>query len=182
LPGPKNRSPAEPELPDFLQVLCLSQGVRQRSTMGRPGGRWSKNSHRPLSHPPQRLVFRIEGLECSAPLVVSPFVESAGHRPLQAVELGFQSRVHGEIPLLPQPNFHSQLILNAGRYRRQWIVTRATLWFHAARAFRTAPEFSTYVSIAISLSNSESNGISSSKCIWNLAQSLRLTSVGSGWW
>ena len=57
----------------------------------RGGGRWSRNSHHPSGHPPQRLVFRIDGFECSAPLVVSPLVEPAGHRPLQAVDLSFQS-------------------------------------------------------------------------------------------
>jgi len=51
----------------------------------------------------------------------------------------------------------------------------------AARAFRTAPEkFSTYVSIAISLCNSGSNGISSSKWVWKLAQSVCLKSGRSG--
>ena len=35
------------------------------------------NYHHPLGHPPKRLV---EGFEWSAPLVVSPLVEPAGHR------------------------------------------------------------------------------------------------------
>jgi hypothetical protein len=48
------------------------------------------------------------------------------------------------------------------------------LGLDAAWAYRTAPEkFSTHVLIAISLCNSGSNGIWSSKWVWNLAQSGR---------
>ena len=35
------------------------------------------------------------GFECSAPLVVSPLFEPAGHRSLLAVDLGFQSEFPG---------------------------------------------------------------------------------------
>jgi hypothetical protein len=64
-----------------------------------------RNFHHPFGHPPQRLVFRIEGFECSTPLVVSPFVEPTGNRPLQAVDLGFQSGVPGDLPPPPEPIF-----------------------------------------------------------------------------
>jgi hypothetical protein len=52
----------------------------------------------PFGHPPQRLVFGIEGFECSIPLVVLPLVEPTGHQPLQAFEIGFQSGVPVDLP------------------------------------------------------------------------------------
>jgi hypothetical protein len=55
---------------------------------------------------------------CSAQRVVSPLFESSGHRPLQAVDIGFQSRVPGDMPLPQLPGFQAYLILNTGRYRR----------------------------------------------------------------
>jgi hypothetical protein len=48
------------------------------------------------------LVFGIEGFEGSTPLVVPPLVEPAGHRPLQSVDLGFQSGVPCDLPLPPE--------------------------------------------------------------------------------
>jgi hypothetical protein len=51
------------------------------------------------------LVFRIERFDCSAPLVVSPLVEPAGHRPQQTVTLGFETGVPGYMLLHPQPFF-----------------------------------------------------------------------------
>ena len=62
-----------------------------------------------------------------AQLVVSPLVELASHRPLQAVDLGLQSGLPGDLPLPPQPGFQAYFILNAGWYRRPWVVTRETL-------------------------------------------------------
>jgi len=72
------------------------------------------------------LVFRIEGFECSAPLVVSPLVEKAGHRTLQAVDIGLQSGFPGDLPPPPQAVFHAYLP-ESGRYRMPQVVTRATL-------------------------------------------------------
>jgi len=60
-------------------------------------------------------------------VVVPPLVEPASHRPLQADDLGFQSGVPGDLPLPPQPVLQAYFILNAGRYRRPWVVTRETL-------------------------------------------------------
>ena len=90
-------------------------------------GGLSGNFHHPFGHFPLLLVFDTEGFECRTPPVVSPLVEPAGHRPLQTADLGFQSGVPGDLPLFPQPGFQAYLILNAGRYRRPWFVTRATL-------------------------------------------------------
>jgi len=78
------------------------------------------------SHHPQRLVFGIEGFECRNPLVIPPLVETAGHGPLQAVDLGSESGVSGDLPPLPPPVLQAYLILNSSRYRRPWVVTRAT--------------------------------------------------------
>jgi hypothetical protein len=97
------------------------------SPWGDQGGRRSRNSQHPLSHPPQRLVFGIEGFECRTPLVVPPLIEPASHRPLQAVDLGFQSGVPGDLPPPPQPVLQAYFILNADRYRRPRVVTWATL-------------------------------------------------------
>ena len=44
---------------------------------------------------------------CSAPQVVSPLVEPAGQRPLQAVDLGFQSGVAGDLTLPPLSGFQA---------------------------------------------------------------------------
>jgi len=73
------------------------------------------------------VVFRIEGFKSDAPLVVFPHVETAGYRPLQSVDLGFQSGVPGDRPLPPQPVLQAYFILNANRYRGPWVVTRLTL-------------------------------------------------------
>ena len=78
----------------------------------------SRNCHHPFCHPLERLVFGIEGFERRAPLVVPPPVEPTGHRPLQAVDLNFQSGVAGDLPLPPQPILQAYLILNASRFRR----------------------------------------------------------------
>jgi len=56
----------------------------------------------------------------------------------------FHSGVPDDLSLPQQPVFQAYLILNAGRYRRPWVVTQATLEDDATRAFRMAPEkFST---------------------------------------
>ena len=82
-------------------------------------------SHHRLGHPPQRLVFGMEGFECRTPLVVPPLIEQAGHRPLQAADLRFQSGVHGDLPSSPKPNLQAHFVLNAGGYRKPWLVTWA---------------------------------------------------------
>ena len=56
----------------------------------------------------------------------SSTLEPASHRPLQAVYLGFQSGVSGDLPPPPQPVLQAYFILNAGRYRRPWVITWAT--------------------------------------------------------
>jgi len=68
----------------------------------------------------------MEGIECRTPLIVPPHIELAGHRPLQAVDLGFQSGVPGDLPTPPQPVLQAYFFLNASRYRRPWVVTWAT--------------------------------------------------------
>jgi hypothetical protein len=73
------------------------------------------------------MVFGIEGFECSTPLVIPPLVEPTCHRPLQAVDLGFQSGVLGDLPPPPQPVLQAYLVLNTSRYHGPCIVTWATL-------------------------------------------------------
>jgi hypothetical protein len=80
------------------------------------------------------LVFRIEGFECSTPLVVPPLVEPTGHRPLQAFDFGFQSGAPGDLPPPPQLVFQAYVILNTSRNRGPWVVTRATL---GSRCFKS---------------------------------------------
>ena len=84
------------------------------------------NSHRPFGHPSQRLVFGMEVFDCRTPLVVPPLVEPMGHRPLQVVHPGSHCGVFGDLPPLSQPVLQAYLILNGSRYRRLWVVTRAT--------------------------------------------------------
>ena len=64
---------------------------------------------------------------CLPPLVISPLVEPVSYRSLQAVNLGPRNCVPGDLPPPPQPVLQSYLILNASRYRRLCVVTRATL-------------------------------------------------------
>jgi hypothetical protein len=85
------------------------------------------HSHYPFVHPPQRVVFAIEGFGCHSSLFFPPFVDPTGHRVLQAVDLRFQSGVPGDPPLLLQPGFQTNLILNANRYRRPCVVPLATV-------------------------------------------------------
>jgi len=40
-------------------------------------------------------------------VVISPFFELTGQCPMQAVDLGFYSRVSGDLPLPPQPILES---------------------------------------------------------------------------
>jgi hypothetical protein len=64
---------------------------------------------------------------CRSSLVIPQLIEPAGHRPLQAVDFGFQSGVPSDLPPPPQPVLQAYLVLNAGRYQRPWVVTRTTL-------------------------------------------------------
>jgi hypothetical protein len=81
------------------------------------------DSHHQLSHPTQRLVFEVYGFEGIAPLVVHSFVKTVGHRPLEAVNLGFQSGVPGDLTPPTQPVFQAYFMLNTGRNWRQYVVT-----------------------------------------------------------
>jgi hypothetical protein len=108
-----------------------------RFPLGRPEGRRSRKCHQPLYYPPQRLFFRIEGFKCCIPLVVPPHFELAGKRRLQAVHLGFQSWVPGDLPPPPQPVLQAYFILNAGRNRSTWIVTWAAF---GSKACTTTPD------------------------------------------
>jgi hypothetical protein len=87
----------------------------------------SRNSHHPFGHPPQRLVFGIEGFESRTALAVPPLIEPSVHRPMQAGDLGFQSGISGDLSTLLQLVLQAYLILIVSRYRRPWVVTRATL-------------------------------------------------------
>jgi len=73
------------------------------------------------------MVLSIEGFERRAPLVIPPLVLPAGHRPLQAVRLGFEGGVPSDLPLPTQAVFEAYFVLNTGRYRWPRVVTRATL-------------------------------------------------------
>ena len=72
------------------------------------------------------MVFGIEGFEWSTQLVVPPLIGPAGHRPLQAVVLGFQSDVPCDLSPPPQPVLKAYFVLIAGRYQRPWVITWAT--------------------------------------------------------
>jgi len=118
---------------------------------------------------------------CGAPLVIPPLIEPSGHRPLKAVDLGFQSGVPGDLPTSPQPVFQTYFILNTGRDLGRGSAIGRRLGVDASIAPRLAPEtISTRVSISIPLCNSGLNGISASRWVWNLAESVRLTSGRSG--
>ena len=58
--------------------LRLSRSLRERFLRDVQGETEYELSH-PLSHPPQRLVFGMEGFECRTPLVVPPLIEPEGH-------------------------------------------------------------------------------------------------------
>jgi len=122
-----------------LQIVGKGFGfdsLRQRFPRGYQRRRRSRNVHHPFAHPPQRLVFEIEGFECRTPQVVPPFINLAGHRHLQAADdLGFQSGVLAELPLPPQPVLQVYLILNTSRYLKPWIVTRAALRSRCRQSF-----------------------------------------------
>ena len=68
----------------------------------------------------------MERFECRTPQVVPPLIEPAGRRPLQAVYLGFQSEVPGDLPTPPQPVLQAYFVLHASWYRRPWVVTLET--------------------------------------------------------
>jgi hypothetical protein len=68
----------------------------------------------------------MEELEICTPLVVPPLDEPAAYRPLQSVDLGFLSWVPGDLTPPPKPVLLAYFILNASRYQRPWLFTRAT--------------------------------------------------------
>ena len=97
---------------------------------------------------------------CGAPLVIPPLIEPSGHRPLKAVDFGFQSGVPGDLPTSPQPVFQTYFILNTGRDLGRGSAIGRRLGVDASIAPRLAPEtISTRVSISIPLCNSGLNGI-----------------------
>ena len=71
--------------------------------------------------------------------VVPPLNELAGHRPLQAFDLGFQSGVAGDLPPPPPPVLQAYFVLNAGRYRRPWPVTWATFGSRCRQGLQDDP-------------------------------------------
>ena len=73
------------------------------------------------------MVFGVDGLQCRTPLVIPPLLEPAGYRSMQALALGYQSGVSGELPLPSQPVLQLYLIMDASGYTRPWVVTQATL-------------------------------------------------------
>ena len=91
-----------------------------------PGWRRSRYSHHPLGNPPKRLVFGMEVLECGTPLFVPPVIEPAGHKRLQAVDLGFQSGVPSDLTPPPQSVLKAYFVLNADLYQIPGDVTWAT--------------------------------------------------------
>jgi hypothetical protein len=94
------------------------------------------NSHHSFCHPPQRLVFGIEGFEGGTAMVIPPLFELMCHRPLQAVHLGFQSGVPGDLPPPPQPVLQAYLVPNTSRYRGSWVVTWATLGIKCGKSLQ----------------------------------------------
>jgi hypothetical protein len=59
-----------------------------------------------------RLGLTVQGFQRIAPLFVPLLVQPIGHRPLEAVDLGFQSGVPRDLPLPPQPVLQAYFILN----------------------------------------------------------------------
>jgi hypothetical protein len=57
-------------------------------------------------------TLNIQGFQRIAPLFVPPLVQPIGHRPLEAVDLGFQRGVPCDLPLPPQPVLQAYFILN----------------------------------------------------------------------
>jgi hypothetical protein len=114
--------------------------VGETGPLGVSRGGEGVETHRPLGHPPQRLVFRVKGFKGSAPLVVPPLVKPVGNRSLEAVNFGFQRGVPCNLPLPPQPVLQAYLILITGRNRWPWVVTRATCRVEADRALKPASE------------------------------------------
>jgi hypothetical protein len=72
--------------------------VGESDSPGVTRGRGSRDSYHLLGHPPQRLVSGVSGFKGSAPLVIPPIVKPVGHRHLEAVNIGFQSGVPGDLP------------------------------------------------------------------------------------
>jgi len=74
---PKDRPPAKA----FSVLSVRASGVSESGRAilhGCPGEKF-RYPQQPLGYPPQRWVFGIQGLEPRAHLVVSPYVEPAGH-------------------------------------------------------------------------------------------------------
>jgi hypothetical protein len=57
---------------------------------------------------------------------------------MEAVDLGFQSGVPGDLPTLPQPVLQACQKLNACRYWRPWVITWATLGSRCYQSLQNA--------------------------------------------
>ena len=55
-------------------------------------------------------------------------------------ELGFQSGFPGDLPLPTQPVLQAYVILNAVRYRKPWVVTRATFGSRSRQSLQNGAE------------------------------------------
>ena len=101
---------------------------------------------------------------CRKPLVVPPIFHALIHVLLQAVELGCWSEFPGDLPLPHHLVLLAYFVVNARKYRRPEFPRGPHLGVEVGRSFRTAAvNFSTQMSIGISLSNSGMNGIRSFK-------------------
>jgi hypothetical protein len=85
------RSPAETELQACRPGLPLSRILRKLVLPALARGRRSGNSHCPLCHLQWRLVLTVEVFQRIAPWLVPPLDQPISHRPLEAVDLSFDS-------------------------------------------------------------------------------------------
>ncbi|KDR11662.1 hypothetical protein L798_13991 [Zootermopsis nevadensis] len=101
--GPTDRPPAETGPQGCRPGLPPSRSPRQRILPAQARWRRSGDSHHPLSNLPKRLVLAGQGFQRVAPLFVRPLVEPTGHRPLESVDLSFESGVPRDLPAPRQP-------------------------------------------------------------------------------
>jgi hypothetical protein len=112
MPGPTGRPPAGTELQGCRPGLPPSWCQRARRPGTCKGGDGVGTRHHPLCHLPQQLVLAVQGFQRMPPLIVPPPIQPIGHRPLEAVEPGFQSGVPCDLPLPSQRILQAYFILN----------------------------------------------------------------------
>jgi hypothetical protein len=180
MPGPTGRPLAGTELEGCRPGLPPSQSLRELVILALARGRWSGNSHHPLRHLLQGLDLATQGFQRFAPLTVSPLLQLPCNRPLEAVDLGFQSGAPRDLPL--PPVLQAYFILNTSGKKGPWVGTWSAPWSRCRCGLVDGA--GQLLKALVDCLLVDTTGFPRSLCsrqAWNAAQSIRMKSGRSGY-